>query len=83
MTATFTETVFDTESESERAVALDLTTKIKTLIEANGWTADDVANRLGVMRSTADRLLADSKWPIDVAMRISERLDFHIRVYAE
>jgi DNA-binding transcriptional regulator LsrR (DeoR family) len=75
MTAILTETVFDTESESERSIAFELTTKIKARIVENGWNDDEVASRLGLMRSTVDRLLADSSWPVDVAMRINDRLD--------
>jgi ribosome-binding protein aMBF1 (putative translation factor) len=63
----------------ERAFERELRTRIMQEIESLGLSAEDVAQRTGMLPSGVDALFQRRSWPLPVAFRVARGLDLEIR----
>ena len=63
----------------ERAFERALRERIMNEIEARGLTAEDVAERTGMLPSGVDALFQRRAWALPVAFRVARGLDLEIR----
>jgi hypothetical protein len=76
-----TNSIFTMASDREAKFETELTAEIVSALRERGLDEPQaLAERIGTIPSTARRLLADHRWPLDIALRVIEKVDLPIDV---